>query len=210
MNEHNHEITGCCTYKGVLAMQCYEAFNVFREFLTSIRPARVLEIGTAGGGLTLCIRDILNEIGLSDTIIKTFDVNPDPWRALENKNIEIYIENIFGPSTEEPSHKVLSLIKPDLVVPFIQLPGVTLVLCDGGHKMGEFNCLARYLKPGDIIMAHDYICNKDEFEKNYLNKIWNWQEICDIDIQKHVDLYNLKPFWQEKFDKVVWVCKQKQ
>lgn len=206
------EITGCCTYKGVLAMQRPEVFEVFKEFITAVRPSRAVEIGTAGGGLTLCIRDIFNEIGLQDAPVRTFDVNPDQWRekALENKNIELHLENIFGPCDEEPINMVLSLTKPELIVPFIQAPGITLVLCDGGNKRGEFNCLARYLKPGDIIMAHDYINNKNEFQDHYLNKIWNWLEICDIDIQRHTEKYNLKPFWQDKFDKVVWVCKQKQ
>jgi len=208
----DQKITGCCTYNGVLAMQRPEVFDVFKEFITAVRPSRVVEIGTAAGGLTLCIRDIFNEIGLQDAPVRTFDVNPDQWRekAFENKNIELHLENIFGPCDEEPINMVLSLTKPELIVPFIQAPGITLVLCDGGNKRGEFNCLARYLKPGDIIMAHDYISNLNEFQDHYINKIWNWLEICDIDIQGHTEKYNLKPFWQDKFDKVVWVCRQKQ
>ena len=59
-------VLGHTTYNGYTAQQHNDFFNVFKKFLTEIKPARVLEIGTAGGGFILAIREILNEIGLSD------------------------------------------------------------------------------------------------------------------------------------------------
>ena len=66
------------------------------------------------------------------------------------------------------------------------------------------------LKKGDIIMAHDYSPNSEYFEENINNKIWNWHEIKDTDIEDTVNECNLKPFMQEDFQKVVWVCKIKE
>jgi len=38
----------------------------------------------------------------------------------------------------------------------IARPGGTLLFCDGGNKPREFNHFARFLKPGDLIGAHDW------------------------------------------------------
>jgi len=93
---------------------------------------------------------------------------------------------------------------------FIQQEGVTIVLCDGGYKIGEFNILSKYIKPEDFILAHDY-ASTDEFFDEYINmKFWNWHEIQDSDIQESVEKHNLKPFMQDEFTKAVWVCKIKK
>jgi len=197
------QITGCTTYKGFTAQQHENVFCIFREFLEKINPARVLEIGTAGGGFTLFLRDTLDELGMAAVPIKSFEVHEMTWYdSLREKNIEIIINNIFDQS-------YLNLEKPEEVVPFIQGEGVTLVLCDGGHKIGEFNELARYLKVGDFIMAHDYVDTWENFKQNYVDKIWNWCEIEEKYIEKVSEQNNLIHYNKEKFDSVVWVCKTK-
>jgi cephalosporin hydroxylase len=197
------KVTGHTSYKGLTAQQHIDAFDVFKQFLTDIKPKRILEIGTAGGGLTLFIRDTLNEIGLQDTPIKTFDVVECNWyNDIRKENVEIIIENIFDQS-------YLNLEKPERIVPFIQEEGTTLVLCDGGHKIGEFNMIAPFIKVGDFIMAHDYIDTWENYKENYLNEIWNWCEIEEKYIEQVSKDYNLVHYNKEVFDKVVWVCKQK-
>jgi len=197
-------VKGHTSYKGYTAQQHIDFFQTMKDFLNEVKPARVLEIGTAGGGFTLAIRDILNEMGLNNSPIKTFDVNETSYYdKLRNENIEINVENIFD-------HSYYKLIKPERIVPFIQSEGVTIVFCDGGHKKGEFNNIAPYLKKGDFILAHDYIDTKENFEKNYKDKIWNWCEIQEKDIELVCKNENLVSYNKEKFDKIVWVCKLKQ
>ena len=58
-------------------------------------------------------------------------------------------------------------------------------------------------------MAHDYSPSTEYFEEHINNKIWNWHEIQDSDIQESVSEYSLEPFMQEDFQQVVWVCKIK-
>ena len=90
----------------------------------------------------------------------------------------------------------------------IENSGKVLVLCDGGNKVREFNIISDFLKPGDVIMAHDYAPNRQVFENKYKNKLWNWFEIQDRDIQDAVDSNNLKDYHTE-FNDVAWVCKTK-
>jgi cephalosporin hydroxylase len=197
------DITGHTAYKGLTAQQHINAFDVFKKFLNEIKPSRILEIGTAGGGFTLFLRDTLNEVGLTDTPIKTFDIYDCNWYdQLRNNNIEVNVENIFD-------HSYFNLEKPEKIVPFIQEEGTTLVLCDGGHKIGEFNMISNYLKIGDFIMAHDYTCNTEYFQENILNKIWNWCEITDSHIEESCIKNNLEKYNEEEFQSVVWTCRKK-
>jgi cephalosporin hydroxylase len=199
-----NRIVGHTQYKGYTAQQHDDAFDVFKNFLADIKPKRILEIGTAGGGFTLFLRETLNELGLNDTTIKSFDVVETNWyNTIRENNIEIIIENIFD-------HSYLNLEKPERIVPYIQSEGTTLVLCDGGHKIGEFNMIAPHIKVGDYIMAHDYIDTWENYLENYVDKIWNWCEIEEKYISKVSENENLVHYNKENFDKVVWVCKIKK
>ena len=61
-------VVGHTSYEGLTVQQHKDVFKVFDEFLADIKPARILEIGTAGGGLTLFLRH-----NLPDTPILTFE-----------------------------------------------------------------------------------------------------------------------------------------
>lgn len=191
-------------YKNYVLQQSRNVFDVFREFLNKVKPKRILEIGTGGGGLTLFMRDCLNEIGLQDTEIKTFDTkNHSYYETLRENNIEVIIDNLFNEDYTD-------IIKPNLIENFVKKDGITIVLCDGGNKINEFNLLSKIIKPGDYILAHDYCFNKEVFEKEIYNKIWNWCEIMESDIEKSSEQENLFTVDYENFSKVVWICKQKK
>jgi cephalosporin hydroxylase len=192
-------VTGRTSYEGLGVQQHNDAFKTFSEFLTDIKPSRILEIGTAGGGFDLFLRH-----NLPDIPILTFEISDkDYYQRLKDNNIEVRIENIFN-------HAYNALEKPEAIEPFIQQEGITLVLCDGGNKIGEFNSIAPLLKKGDFIMAHDYIREHDDFKENYEGKIWNWCEIEEKHIEEVSKQHNLEHYNQENFSKVVWVCKTKQ
>ena len=59
----------------------------------------------------------------------------------------------------------------DLVTNMILNGGKTLVLCDGGNKINEFNFYSDFIKNGDIIMAHDYSESTEFFNENINEKI---------------------------------------
>jgi cephalosporin hydroxylase len=183
--------------------QNFHVFEAFSNLLESIKPARILEIGTALGGTTQFLRDKLNEIGLKDSTIKSFEVSEREWfPQVRESGVEIIIENIFN-------RTYTKLEKPEMIVPYIQEEGTTIVLCDGGNKIAEFNIIAPYLKSNDIIMAHDYVSTHEAFLEDYKNKIWNWREIGEEHIKDISDEQSLQPFMQDEFSKAVWVCKRK-
>lgn len=196
-------ITGCTSYKDFSAQQHDVAFSVFESFLTKIRPNRILEIGTAGGGFTLFLRDTLDKIGLTDVPIKSFEVHEMTWYdTLREKNIEVNIVNIFN-------YAYNAVEATESVVPFIQEPGTTLILCDGGYKIGEFNAIAPYIKVGDYIMAHDYSSTLEYFNEHIYEKIWNWCEVQDFHIADVCNEYHLEKYKEDDFQKVVWTCRKK-
>ena len=197
-------VRGHSEYKGFTAQQVDYFYPTLRKFLEEVRPARVLEIGTAGGGFILAVREILNEIDLHDSPVKTFDVIESPYyEKLRSFNIEINIENIFD-------HAYINLVKPEKIVPYIQQEGTTVVFCDGGHKIGEFNSIAPHIKKGDYILAHDYIDTWENYQKNYKEKIWDWCEVEEKYISEISTKENLEFYNKDEFDKIVWVCKIKK
>jgi cephalosporin hydroxylase len=196
-------VKGHTGYKGYTAQQVDDFYPTIKKFLEEVRPARILEIGTAGGGFILAVRDILNEMGLTNVPVKTFDVVESPYyKGLRSHNVEVNIENVF----DQP---YLNLVKPERIVPYIQEEGTTVVFCDGGHKIGEFNSIAPHIKNGDFILAHDYIDTWDNFQTNYRDKIWNWCEVEEKYIEKTSIEQGLEFYNKEEFDKIVWVCKKK-
>lgn len=196
-------IIGYFTYKGLTIMQHKEVVIQFEKLITEIKPKRILEIGTSSGGLTLLLRDLLDNHGLNKTEVRTYDINDPQYLHQHKKNIDIRVKNIFN-------HQYNELIEKEEIIDFIAQDGPTIVLCDGGSKINEFNILSHHIKKGDVIMAHDYSKDYEYFEQNIKNKIWNWCEITESHIQVSSQINNLVPYMEDEFASVVWVCKIKQ
>lgn len=204
-NSLNEEYIAHFSYKGLSIEQNPDVYYPFLRLLETVRPDRILEIGTFSGGFTLFIRDILNNIGLEKTLINTYDINKS-YLPNDIKNLNVYTENLFNDDYSDfVSDDIEGYIRD-----YIKQNGKTLILCDGGNKKNEFNLLCKFLKPDDIIMAHDYSYNYDFFNKNIAKKYWNWLEIEDKDIDTSCEIYNLKPYMQDSFINVAWVCKIKK
>lgn len=200
------DVTGWFSYEGIATQQHDDVEQVFEQLFTQTKPVRILEIGTAFGGLTLLLRNLLDRISLGETDIRTYDVELKNYLSEHIENgvrIDSRIKDIFN-------HSYSDLVEVEEITSYIQSEGVTIVLCDGGSKKNEFRILSDYLKVGDIIMAHDYSPNQEYFEKNVNNQIWNWLEIQDLDINESCLKNNLSPFMEDEFRKVVWVCKIKK
>lgn len=205
IDENGQLMTGCCAYEGITVQQHPNVFNVMENLLNNVKPSRILEIGTAAGGFTLFLRHCLDKLGLESTKIKTFEIYPsithDVFKPFP-ETIELLYENLFNSSYN-------LLVKPELIKDYIQQEGTTLVICDGGNKVTEFNTISELLKPGDYIMAHDYSLSKEYFNQYIVNKIWCWVEITENDIQEACQANGLEPYMAQELQKVVWVCKRK-
>jgi cephalosporin hydroxylase len=191
---------GLSSYMGMASQQNHNVYEVFYNFLNEIKPKRIIEIGTALGGFTQFLKKVSNESQL-DINILSYDIHEMTWyRDMIQNGIDVRVENIFDSNYQSVKQEVID---------FIQQDGVTLVLCDGGNKVGEFNILSDYIKEGDFIMAHDYVDTRENFNENYYEKIWNWHEISESDIDRACERNNLKSYNKEIFDSVIWVCKIK-
>lgn len=187
-------------FRGHTAQQTHNAYQVFYDFLMEVKPSQILEIGTALGGFTEFLKIIIDENNLNTTIL-SYDISERPWyNQMIEKGIDVRVENIFSNDWTTVKQEVIDYVKRG---------GVTIVLCDGGWKIGEFNVLSKYIKEGDFILAHDFSFSKEVYENEIKNKIWNWCEITEEDISNAVIENNLKSYNQDKFSQAVWVCKVK-
>jgi len=190
-------------YKNLIISQHPNIKKYFEKLIDENKPKQILEIGTADGGLTLMIRDILDEMGMSNTTLRTYDIlNPINLKS-QNREIEIFHQNLF-------TYPYDNLVDENILQDYISRDGRTIVICDGGSKKNEFRLLSKFLKIDDIIMAHDYAPNEKYFNENIKGKIWNWLEIEDSDIDETCIKYNLHPLYENEFRDVVWVCKIKK
>lgn len=201
-------VEGGFAYGYLFMAQHPDVEKVFPSFLNSIKPSRILEIGTFHGGLTLLLRDILDNIGLSNSPIWTYDIHDQEFLKplVNDRNMEVYTTNLFNEDYTDWS----DTLSKNHISNFIREIGRTLILCDGGCKKCEFNLIAPLLKENDIIMAHDYAPDSEYFEKYMKDKIWNWHEIQDSDIKETCANYNLNPYHQEELQKIAWLCSIKQ
>ena len=188
-------------FMGHAAQQSHNVYQIFYDFLSDIKPARILEIGTSLGGFTTFLRICCDTLGLSSTNIRSYDIHEHSWfKDIIEKNIDLRVENIFSEGFKSCNQEVVNYVQQD---------GVTIVLCDGGWKIGEFNLFSKHIKTGDYILAHDYSFSRETYEEKIKNKIWNWCGITEEDISQASIENNLIPYKQEVFDNAVWVCKVK-
>lgn len=185
-----------------------KAKDAFAYLINEENFSQVIEIGTGYGGITLIVRDLLDARGFKETPILTYDTGREDGppeiiaEANAGANIKFSNENLFSSSyLELASDEVEKHLNE-----YIGRPGTTLVLCDGGCKSCEVRALSKFLKNGDVIMAHDYAPNNEYWEEHMKDKIWNWAEIQDSAIQEALDTYNVKPYMREHFLKVAWYC----
>jgi cephalosporin hydroxylase len=202
------EVRGSFSYKGLSMLQHQNVINVFRELLLKIKPKRIIEIGTEYGGLTLLLSDLIKELDLNETIIRSYDIKVPTFLISHsdfNDKIEIITKDLFSYNPFSLKLESITELKE-----FMCEPGSNIILCDGGNKIGEFNVISDIIGIGDIIMAHDYAKNDEVFVERIQNKIWNWNEIQESDIIDSINKNNLNPFMETEFENVAWVCKIKE
>jgi cephalosporin hydroxylase len=188
-------------YLGHSAQQNHYAYESFFNLLKEVKPSRIVEIGTGMGGFTLFLKMCCDDLELNTKIVSYETNGRDSYEFIRNNGIDVRVKNVFFEGYASAEQELIDLIVED---------GVCLVLCDGGHKISEFNLLSKYIKNGDIIMAHDYASNQQYFKENIEYKYWNWLEISDNDIEDAVVSNNLHSYMQNEFNQAVWVCKIKR
>lgn len=186
------------SFDNFVAQQHHDVYEVFYNFISEVKPIRILEIGTGLGGFTRFLHIICNELNL-ETNIRSYDIS-DKCNWYKDTPVDLRIENIFSEDFKSVDSEVID---------FIQGEGTTIVLCDGGNKKEEFNLLSNYIKVNDFIFAHDYSKDKQTFLQEINIKIWNWTEISLEDVQESMDKNGLVQYKEDIFSKVVWLSTTK-
>jgi len=194
------EVLGAFQYNGIhTTQQVSDIKTYFNSLLKEENFDVIIELGTSLGGLTYILDDIIKENNLNHNI-HTFDIGYKDY-VEKQLNERGCVYHILDERDEIYKATVVNLMKTN---------GKVLLLCDGGNKIEEFNRYSEYLKSGDVIMAHDYCHDRDLFENEIKNKIWNWFEISFSDIENSIKDNNLSLYSKVDFKNAVWACYQKQ
>jgi hypothetical protein len=185
------------TYKNILLAQVDDIENLFNSIFSENDIKQIVEIGTNRGGLSIWLSDNAPE----NCQILTLDIN----RGFLQYNEKDYSHNLqFVEADCFHNGK-------DLIVSWIQKPGQTLVLCDGGHKNEEFKLFSQYLKPNDIILLHDYIDNGTIWGKTITKYDWpSPPESSRAAIENSLLVTNLEEYQYIKSCEHLWGCFKKR
>lgn len=183
-------------FLGTPVFQNELVFSAMRFVIEQMpRPFRIVELGTAKGGLTWILRQLIPEEGVDLISVDITDKVPDTVKEMFGRfGVQQEILNIFSPAGEQ---KVRSWVEDSLPV---------LLLCDNGNKVREVNMFASSLKVGDVIMCHDYAHDRKTYQEELKGKYWNCLEIQYSEIRQQLEKHNCMPFAEEQVKKAAWGC----
>lgn len=157
-------------------------------------PARIIELGTYSGGLTIALGVHAYHLEPRAQVISyERSKTPDERYAALGTFLGIRFRDQVDLWACERE-----------IAELIAMPGTTYVLCDGGDKPRELATFARYLKAGDVIAGHDYSASNLPAE----NHPWPWHE-CDALTNAVMIERGLAPWMQDHFDHAGWLCYRK-
>lgn len=148
----------------------------------------IIEIGTYNGGLTSWLYDNKNP----NAMVVSYDID-GTINHTGRTDIDFRVEDCFE---EKPFNDIIS---------YIQRPGRTLVVCDGGDKPKEFSVFSEYLKSDDVIIAHDYSVSDEHWK--LVTEYWQWPYASDTnyDVIKDAIIKNgLEPYKDREFNFYLW------
>jgi len=173
--------------------QAPEFMMVFNEIFNREQFARVIEIGTFHGGLSLFLAFCCL---VKNMKFFTFDIRMNGKTAVYNK-----IRKLGG------KFEKANVFQTDKIKQLILAPGRVMLLCDGGNKPKEIRTFAPFLKQGDVIMGHDYFDTQQNFEHQ---QKWLSCELVKADIQGACKKHNLAPWYEHVLPEIFWVGRIKR
>jgi hypothetical protein len=174
-------------YNKVQVSQCLGVYvGLNPDYLSTF--TNIVEIGTYNGGLTSWLFDNLKEGGK----LISYDID-GTINHTNRTDIDFRVESCFN---EKPFKDIIELIQSE---------GRTLIVCDGGDKPKEFNIFSKYLKSGDVIIAHDYAESEEEWKQK--TNYWQWPYAADTfphSIEEGIIENNLEPYKYEEMKFLLW------
>lgn len=138
------------TYCGIPAIQAWQDFMLWEEFLNISDPKAIIELGTFLGGFSLYL---YHQAYSREALFYTVDIAEHADLDTENSPLWInglfaafLMEDVFSPVFENVLRTILADERNHPLVLF----------CDGGNKPKEMQIFAPMLYPGDYIVTHDW------------------------------------------------------
>jgi len=179
------------SFRGVRMAQNQNIFDFMCELMDNIDGlARVVELGTCRGSFAAWCHLECQKRGVQ---FVTYDIKD--IREMEDYHVEIGVDFRLGNIFTNRFNEVCQLI---------QDAGRTVLLCDNGDKKREVWTFAGFLKPGDHILAHDYVPCREV--RDYLRQnVWFGCEITDADVAGIVQKRGLRPFLYYRALATAWL-----
>lgn len=172
---------------------CSQSRNVFTALdalyeATKDRPAEtIVEVGTFHGGFTRILRDHnvsmwakMHSFDIKDTLD-----TPVP-------NVEMHIGDCFADNGAAVSSLTTA-------------PGRCYVFCDGGAKEKEVNFFSGHLKPGDLILCHDYVKDASNITDEEAAR-WKNYESQFKNVKDALEKNGCEPFMEAEMARGIWGC----
>jgi hypothetical protein len=114
---------------------------VINKALNEYKPRNIIELGYGRGGVTLLLGFYAFMHGGR---VDSFDILRQPAYTVKHVfPITFHRADVFAERTQKT------------IISLITSPLRSLLYCDNGDKVEEFNTYGRHLKPGDIAVIHD-------------------------------------------------------
>jgi cephalosporin hydroxylase len=191
------------TALGVPVCQNRLAVPTWDYAIEHYRPARIIELGTYTGGLSLALGVHAWMIGAAVVTYDRMSPNEQIAPLAKLLGIEYRTCDLYAPDTQAD------------IARRICDPGVTYLLCDGGDKNRELALFMPHLKPGDVIAAHDYDVYGDPGRPDRFNALemdkrpWPWCETNAVAARLLAEQHRLVPWMQDFFDDAGWLVFQR-
>lgn len=183
-------------YKNHVTMQTPVAMEIFDEFFKYNKFDNIIEIGTAGGGWSIYLKE--HAIAMNALFV-TYDIQNRPEKKSEflDMGIDFRLQDALSQKSIDEIRNILSN------------GGRNAIFCDGGDKILEFNTFSYMLKDGDFIFAHDYSPTYEYLVNTMRGKYWDWGEIMDEHIQECMNENRIIKYLPEYFIPSAWVAAYK-
>ena len=173
-------------YRGVPCSQhpaVLKALDALHGATADAPFARIVEIGTYKGGFTCVLRD--HDVSAAAQIT-SFDIED---RATRFDGISYKVGDVLGDAGEE----VRALVRAE---------GRVALFCDGGAKSVEVASFCGVLKPGDVILCHDYAASDETRDGDG----WPKYEVRRPHIAPALSAAMCEDFLPEIMGPAVWGC----
>ena len=98
-------------FRNHVAQQSHYVYEIFYNFLSDIKPKRILEIGTALGGFTSFLKIVVDELKI-DTKIMTLDIHTKDWYPeMIHNGIDVRVENVFNEDYSQVKQYIIDFIQ---------------------------------------------------------------------------------------------------